>query len=116
MSKQDDTLAEMAQAHEDERAQAVADKVVSLERAKDRHWTEQHGCRDLFTVTIDISNSAFDGEQGRHELARILEGLADRVKLNYYSGNPTAWREDYSMLQDFNGNTVGKATTERTAK
>ena len=34
MSKQDDTLALMAQAHEDKRAQAAADKVVSLDKAK----------------------------------------------------------------------------------
>ncbi len=40
MSYQDDKLAEMAQQHENERAQAAADKVVSLDRASTRKTWE----------------------------------------------------------------------------
>ena len=106
MSKQDDTLLAMAQGHEDDRlAQAAANAAKSLEKASERPLDE-------FTVTIDLSNDIFQGEQGRHELARILTELAERVTLHPFTFG-TDWRTDYPCLRDVNGNTVGEATISR---
>lgn len=123
MSKQDDSLAEMAAAHEQERkvqeyedrqaarlkedklAQAAANAAQSLERAKDRQN------RQVLTVSIELENDAFDGEQGRHEVANMLEELAGRIRELVYLGEPLAWRTRYP-LKDRNGNSVGEASVE----
>jgi hypothetical protein len=54
-----------------------------------------------FKVLIEMGNDAFDQDDGRPELARILRELADRVE------NGKECRETF--LRDINGNIVGKA-------
>jgi len=58
------------------------------------------------TITIDTSNSAFDGEQipAEYELARILAELAEDIE----SGTI----DDSHAIRDFNGNTVGQFTID----
>lgn len=94
-----------ARRQEDRRAQSAANKAVSLDRAKDRQ------SRQVLTVTIELENSAFDGEQGRHEVANMLEELAGRVREVVFLGEPLAWRTRYP-LKDRNGNSVGVASVE----
>lgn len=90
---------------EDRRAQGAADRAVSLDRAKDRE------SRQVLTVSIELENSAFDGEQGRHEVANTLEELAGRIREVVFLGEPLAWRTRYP-LKDRNGNSVGVASVE----
>jgi len=58
------------------------------------------------TITIDTSNSAFDGEQipAEYELSRILNKLAHDVQ----SGTI----DDSHAIRDLNGNTVGQFTID----
>lgn len=55
----------------------------------------------MFTLSIHTDNAAFDGDDMRPELARILRAVADRIE----SGNVDAYT-DYAA-KDVNGNTVG---------
>lgn len=52
-----------------------------------------------FTVKLRTENAAFEGDNLRPELARILRVLAERIENG----------ADVYMLQDVNGNTVGSA-------
>lgn len=55
-----------------------------------------------FTVKIDTDNEAFAYEDGRDEIARILEVIVKRLRTG----------DDFSKaqtLRDINGNDVGRA-------
>jgi hypothetical protein len=54
---------------------------------------------ELATITISLDNDAFDESDCVHELARILETLAGRLREDGMQEFP---------LRDINGNTVGK--------
>ena len=57
----------------------------------------------MFVVKIETENAAFEPEDRRDEIARILRELAARIM----TGEATP-----IVLLDVNGNTVGSATTE----
>ena len=67
--------------------------------------------KNSFRVDIQLDDDSFQGDEGRFELADILEALASRVRACTYQGHEGAWRTNYPGLQDSNGNTVGLATT-----
>ena len=57
-----------------------------------------------FTTTFNCDNSAFQGYNEQHEIARILRDIADKIE-TYGTENGTT--------QDINGNTVGTFETIR---
>ena len=65
----------------------------------------------MFKLTIDTGNDFFEDRDGA--VAYILRELADRLADQYGNGRGTA---DVYLLQDGNGNTVGRAayTTTQT--
>lgn len=71
--------------------------------------------RDTYTLTVDLSNAAFDGNTGRLELAEVLDKAAARVRAANFGdllGEPNGWRVDYPKIaRDINGNTVANART-----
>lgn len=70
--------------------------------------------KDTYTLTVDLSNAAFDGNEGRLELAEVLDKAAARVRAANFGellGEPDGWRVNYPKIeQDVNGNTVANAT------
>lgn len=53
----------------------------------------------MFELRFDTRNAAFDGPDRRHEVARILRELADRVEHRF---------DDDGPVSDMNGNKVGR--------
>ena len=53
-------------------------------------------------ISVDIDNSAFEGQEGRSETARVLKAIASRIESGANSGK----------ILDINGNVVGKFSHE----
>ena len=66
---------------------------------------------DTYTLTVDTSNHAFEGNGGRHELANVIEQAADRVRAADFEhlGHVEGWKTNYPKIKDSNGNTVAEA-------
>lgn len=59
----------------------------------------------VFRLEIEMENAAFVDDPAPHEVARILDKLANRLnrRVDFYIG-------EGGVLLDLNGNTVGKWT------
>ncbi len=62
------------------------------------------------TITIDLSNAAFDGPQGGDEVARILRNCAE-----LFEGAVARSLGVFGLL-DLNGNTCGQIAVTRTRR
>jgi hypothetical protein len=58
-------------------------------------------------ISINLDNSAFNGNDCEHELARILQIVTDRVDLESKSDLIRGYHDDPKSLSDINGNTIG---------
>ena len=60
-----------------------------------------------FDVSMEVDNMAFgdgvDPEARNYEVARVLRELADKIEADYVP------MDNYRILRDINGNTVGTA-------
>lgn len=56
-----------------------------------------------YVVSIDTDNAAFVDAGPHHEVARILEELARRLRFQ------SEVLEEETLLRDLNGNTIGRA-------